>query len=268
MAGWFLRPARFVCVAFIILCGHQALAEEIPHPSSPEALKHLAAAKGHYDVREWAAAIEEYKAGARIEASPIFDYNLGQAYRQSHDYRAAIWHYERFLKSYSPSGPRTDSVRLLIKQMQAELEQQASKAPPTDAVAPPLTEASKPTLPLPNANVQPSAQSSELWYEDWFGWGLSGAGAASVGIGIAFIVGASGLRDDASREPDQKAARDVRTTADQHQLIGEIVAGAGAALLVTGIVKLAVGPSPTKSLATSVHIDLSGGLGVVVAGAF
>lgn len=50
-------------------------------------------------MREFDGAVKEYKAGALIESAAIFDYNLGQCYRQLGKYADAIWHYERCLRS-------------------------------------------------------------------------------------------------------------------------------------------------------------------------
>lgn len=256
----------FLFFAFVVVIhSHIAHADEIPHPRSPEALQHLAAAKTHYDVREWDAAIEEYKAGARIEASPIFDYNLGQAYRQAHDYRAAIWHYQRFLRAYAPAGKRTDSVKQLIEQMQAELDQRAAKQPPTDVItdqpstgsavarpeAKPLITTTQPTV------ATPATDPAERWYEDTLGWGLSGAGLIATSVGVGFLISGTHLHDEANGMPDQSRSNDLHHTADKRQLIGEIVGAGGLALVITGAIKLAITPSSANHPTTALRLGAS-----------
>src|SRR5262249_22520143 len=77
-------------------------------------------------------AVEEYKAGALVEAAPIFDYNLGQCYRQLGKYQEAIWHYERFLATGNPQGEVFDAVNGFIAQMKSELDKQAMTQKPTE----------------------------------------------------------------------------------------------------------------------------------------
>jgi hypothetical protein len=46
------------------------------------AREHLIRGNRLYNTRAFDAAIEAYKAGALAEPAPVFDYNLGQTYRQ------------------------------------------------------------------------------------------------------------------------------------------------------------------------------------------
>lgn len=50
------------------------------------------AAPGRYGGQHRDVVIVEYNAGALVEPAPVFDYNLGQSYRQLGKYREALWH--------------------------------------------------------------------------------------------------------------------------------------------------------------------------------
>jgi hypothetical protein len=75
--------ARALVCAWAVTCevpiAHAQTA--IARPTDPAALAHFNQGNAHYKVREFAKAVEEYKAGELIQAAAIFDYNLGQCYR-------------------------------------------------------------------------------------------------------------------------------------------------------------------------------------------
>lgn len=76
-------------------------------PSDPIARERLSQGNKLYRLREFAKAIDEYKAGVLAEDAPVFAFNLGQCYRQlSTDDAAAIWHFERYLSRGHPTAER------------------------------------------------------------------------------------------------------------------------------------------------------------------
>lgn len=268
--GW----ARLAIIAaFAIATPKLAHADDppIPRPTSKEALEHLAKGSKLYGVGEWAKAAEEYKAGALIEEAPIFDYDLGQAYRQAGDYKLAIWHYKRFLKAYTTPGPRMDSVQKFIADMQAELDQKARKEEPTEpatdqgsagVVASPKTSVPAPALSAPMVTQQP-----ERWYEDWFGWGLAGTGVIGVAVGGALLLDASSLNDQANHTASQQEAQGLHDKADTRSLLGTVIGIGGVGLLATGAIKLAIHPSEPSRQTASWDIGVSSH-GVFVFGSF
>jgi hypothetical protein len=89
-----------------------------------------------YGIRSFDQAIEEYKAGVLVEAAPVFDYNLGQCFRQLGKYQEAIWHdelwhYERFITRGDPQGEVLDVVNGFLAQMKSELDKKAMPQKPT-----------------------------------------------------------------------------------------------------------------------------------------
>jgi hypothetical protein len=242
----------------------------IPRPTSKEALEHLAKGSKLYGVGEWAKAADEYKAGALIEEAPIFDYDLGQAYRQAGEYKLAIWHYKRFLKAYTTPGPRMDSVQKFIADMQAELDQKARKEEPTEPASvqsgSAASEPAKPSpTPVPPVAIVPHER--EHWYEDWFGWGLAGTGVVGVAVGGALLLDASSLNDQANHTVAQQEAQALHDKADTRSLLGTVIGIGGLGLVATGAIKLAVHPSEPATQTASWSLGVSSH-GVFVFGRF
>src|SRR5690348_7410836 len=96
---WFV-----VLISFIVASKAVAgFADPLGKPSKTEARDHLDRGNNLYNIGSFEDAIIEYKAGALIEPAPVFDYNLGQSYRQLGKYQEALWHYDRFLNKGQPT---------------------------------------------------------------------------------------------------------------------------------------------------------------------
>ena len=145
-------------------------------------------------------------------------------------------------------------VRNFIKVMKAKLAQEVRDTPPTEPEP-----RSEPAAPPP-ANIR-SLEQPEPWYADIVGWSLSGAGLVAAGVGIGFLVSASGLDDQAKSEPDQSRRDQLRSDAASRRTIGAVVTVTGAAVLVAGIIKLAISPKPYPSRS---HVSVLLGPGSVL----
>jgi tetratricopeptide (TPR) repeat protein len=88
---WVWSVAALLGLLFI---ASAARADPFAKPATPEAREHLTRGNRLYGVRSFEEAIAEYKAGALVEPAPVFDYNLGQCFRQLRRYREALWYYE------------------------------------------------------------------------------------------------------------------------------------------------------------------------------
>ncbi len=267
---------RICCAAVVLaMLAVSAFADPpIRKPKIAEALDHLARGNKLYNVRSFEEASVEYKAGALVEPAPIFDYNLGQCYRQLKRYQDAIWHYDRFVKS-SPNTPEhVASVQKLIADMKAELDSKAMREPPTDPgptgeTPVPAVVAPNPAEPppaQPRAAVIPASPAVEPWYADTFGWGLAGVGAVGVVASAGLFVNASGLVDDANHATSQQEQNALRDKADSRKLLGTVIGIGGIALLTTGIIKLAIRPHAEASTGVT-HVGVAPS-GLVVFGQF
>jgi len=259
--------SSLLCAFTVLALAGPALADPpIARPKDPAALKHLDVATKLYDIRSFEQAIEEYKAGALVEPAAVFDYDLAQCYRQLHKYKDAIWFYQRFLKESPQTPEHNEAVKKFIEQMQAELDQKAMTAPPTeDANAPAPATPVKPAAPAPTTTAPvatnedkepPPPASTDRWYHDPIGWGLVGGGVAALGVSTYFLLDARSKDLDSNMTAGQTEQTSLRNTAHSHRVIGGIVGGIGIAAVAAGVVKLVLHPSATEQPETA-RIDLN-----------
>jgi len=271
-----VRLSLVMTLLVAVVSGEPAYAGDpsIRKPKAAEAVEHLTRGNKLYNVRSFEQAAAEYKAGALVEPAPIFDYNLGQCYRQLKQYTDAIWHYERFAKASPETPDHVATVQKFIADMKAELTSKAMSEPPTEPG--PTTATATPTASPPpptssavasTATVSTSSNSpaAEPWYSDGLGWGLAGAGFVSVVVGTGFLFNASNLSDEANGTASQETAADLRSKADTRQLLGAVLGIGGAGLLATGVIKLAIHASTKEAPRVSMGLW---GHGLLVFGNF
>jgi tetratricopeptide (TPR) repeat protein len=232
-----------VAVALCVVLGAPwAHADPLSKPDAPEARSHLALGNRLYGVRSFEEAAAQYKAGAIIEPAPVFDYNLGQCFRQLGKYQEAIWHYDRFLSRGRPQGELLDAVTGFIAQMKSEIDKKAMTQKP---VEPGPTSAGMPSRGPERPAVVPHAQAparehSEPWYQDGLGWGLTGVGVVGVAVGGSLLINAASLNRDANANPNEQGKNRLHDQANTRNLLGSVFGVGGAGLLVVGIIKLAI----------------------------
>jgi len=260
---------RSIVVALLLLVGTTPAhaGDPFAKPAAAEAREHLSKGNKLYSVRDFEKAIDEYKAGALVEQTPIFDYNLGQCYRQLGKYDDAIWHYERFRSRAQPTGDVLDAVNGFIASMKAELEKRAKTQPPIEAAPASLTNTSASGASRSSANTNGTTTLSTTSSAtpvsrgpDWFGIGLVSAGSVGVLVGGGLLWNASSLRSDANKTADQTERDALYEKADTRTLVGGIVGGVGVAVLATGVIKLVIGRSSgdgTSSTSASWNVGAS-----------
>ena len=260
-----LAIASFLAVPAAAFAGDAALAR----PTSAEARGHLDLGNKFYNLGEFEKAIVEYKAGALIEHAPVFDYNLGQAYRQLTRYREALWHYQRFLSRGQPTGELLGAVTAFMTEMHVHLENRALTMPPTGpepspSSMPPTNRQAPVITSIEKVSVQ-DPSTSRAWYKDRVAIGLAGAGILGIGIASGLLVSASNLRDEANMTPNQEGFRQLSSKADARSLAGTIIGVGGGGLLLAGILKLAL--HSDASTTVSAWRGTSGS-GLVISGSF
>jgi hypothetical protein len=248
-----MRPlvvlAVLAVLASVAWAGDPAMAD----PKAPAAHERFARGNRLYRIRKFEEAIVEYQAGAVIELAPVFDYNLGQCYRQLGKYTDAIWHYERFLKNVSPGSELHALVTGFLQQMGGELERRAMTQPPTDAAQETASEAEVLRRrrragarrdPAPAPGTEPStaigAHGEPRWYSDSIGWGLTGGGVLGGGVAAYLLTSASGLRASADRTPDEERRLGLRDTSHTRSIAGAALGIGSVGLIAIGVIKLAI----------------------------
>jgi tetratricopeptide (TPR) repeat protein len=277
-----------IVVFLAVLGGSRADAgNPLAKPTDRTAREHLERGNRLYNTRAFDEAITEYKAGALAEPAPVFDYNLGQAYRQLGRYQDALWHYARFLKYGNPTGELLDAVNGFMTEMRAQLANRAPNMPPTgpaatEAAASPGTAGAPSTA---AAAASPSTagaartvgarsvaerndraeqldrveRTNEADAAPWFGWTMLGTGAAATGASVVLLLRASALHEQANAEPDVRKRVELHDQGRTRNMIGAAVGIGGLALTVTGVVMLVRHPHRPRSASTaSLDIGLSG----------
>jgi hypothetical protein len=69
---------------------------------------------------------------------------------------------------------------------------------------------------------------------------MTGAGAVAVGASSLMFLSASRLINQANSEPTQQAQGELHDKADTRRLLGTVIMVGGAALIMTGVLKLAI----------------------------
>lgn len=229
---------------------------------------------------EFQAAIDDYVAAAMASPSPSVLYNLAQTYRAAGRYEDAIAQYRLFLDRGKPGAGFRKLIECQIDAMAAELERAASSAPPRGPGADDAAEArdrprevAPPPDPRPersNAEAtpelprSPTPRQGEPWHADPLGWTLAGGGVAVGALGAFFLLDARSLRSDAAMESRDDVRGELRANAATRQTWGTVGAVAGGALLIAGVVKLALVPDPPRARLTLRVAPTS----IAIAGAF
>jgi Tetratricopeptide repeat len=201
-------------------------AQPAPPPADPraaEAKQRYENGMAHFNLEEWDAAIEEWKAGYRAKPVPQFLYNIAQAYRLNKHYDDALSFYQRYLRA-DPKAQNRVEVEGHISKLTALIaqEKRAATAPPTLPLAvksrsgegtgtpqevggPPspapqvaVVPSPQPTTTNNNVVVQKQPEKKPITKEKWF-WPVIGtvAGVVVVAVVVGAAVGAtSGGGDD------------------------------------------------------------------------
>jgi tetratricopeptide (TPR) repeat protein len=237
---WFLASER----------ASRADEDPLAAPKVALAREHLTLGNKLYHIREFARAIEEYKAGALIEDAPVFQYNLAQAYRLSGRYEEALWHYDRFVKRTQPTGPIRAAIEQFTIDMKANIEAAASK-----------NHGARKEEPTESANVPPAAKKQQSgprrWYRDTTTVALLGSGTAMLTTMTFLLLTARGLEQDALADPKESKRRSLEDRANSRRIAGYVLGTAGVAVAAVGALRIAVRSSASAS-ATSVSVAVVG----------
>jgi len=235
-----------------------------PVPMTGEPRAHYEQGLRLYGDHDYPAAIREFEAGFALEPRREFLFAEAQAYRLAGDCARAIPLYERFLGS-GPSPLQVDATRLALDRC-ARLP--AAKAP---LVAPATPQPRVAAAPVP---VMPAASASRPWWHDRWALGALGAGVASAGVGLGFVLAAHSAADQANLATHYGDYARLWDTAQRRQTIGVTALATGGALLALGGLRIVWvrrhGPREgTNSAIDSAHsftalaLPTAGGAGVL-----
>lgn len=204
--------------------------------NNPSALRHFEKAQDRFNQEDYEGAIPELKAAYAIEPNPMLLYAWAQAERLSGDCRKAIELYEKFL-TFDPDQQQRQLAEANIVDCEAELgdEPDTTVPPPPPDQDPDTIEPDQPPPP-----PQGRLDRDKPWHRDWVAGTLLGVGAASVVAGgVLMGVGKSEV-DASANAPSEGDYFDQSDAGQQKFTAGTVVLSVGGALLVGGIVRLAI----------------------------
>jgi tetratricopeptide (TPR) repeat protein len=244
---------------FLGVVAHTAHADPLAKPASAQARSHLVRGNKLYGIRSFDQAVDEYKAGALVEAAPIFDYNLGLCYRQLGKYQESIWHYERFIARGDPQGEVLDAVNGFLAQMKSELDKKPMTLKPTQPGPSSPSQELQPS-PIPPQPTQPPSVNSaaEGARSRWsttrrIALGVGATGVVSLEVGVVFGVQRQMFKDDAAQlcpaNPcaDDDKANVLADRAARRATLANISFGVGAGMIVGAAILWYVGAPSTAT---------------------
>ena len=149
----------------------------------------------HFNLREFAKAIESFEEAYRLKPDPVFLYNLAQSHRLLDQHERALYFYA-YLRT-SPDAPNRSEVEGRIATLEKVVATQKEAAKPPDTALEPKEPASKTPVaaPTPTATettivrAGPAPGQKKPVYKQWWLWAI--VGVAAVGVGVGLGVGLS-----------------------------------------------------------------------------
>jgi hypothetical protein len=221
----------------------------------------------HYNLGEFAPALERYKTAYRILPLAAFQFNIAQCHRKLGQYKEAIAMYQNYLTGV-PDASNRELVTQLIKESNTGIEEEqkridadASRAADVEKTkaenARKAREAEAFAAAEKHKAEQAQIAADRARYDrhparKW-GYLSAGLGLAATGAGVFFVVRERSLQSsfDAAGCGDRTRlltadaitqCRDDRESGEQAALFGNIGVAAGGAFLVTAALLLITDP--------------------------
>lgn len=207
-----------------------------------QAKQHYDRGMDHYELGEFAAAVEEFKAAYALSRAPGLLFNLAQASRLGKAYEAALHFYRSYLRE-RPDAPNRDDVEQRIRELEPIVAAAAARPqstvpsrPPTARATPARAVAWSPTA-APSSTVVKAPRGGKK--ERVAGIVVGTLGLGALGAGVGFGVAAL----DAQNKLSRVASGMGSWTADEAALYrsGQRDANVATAMYVVGGVAVATG---------------------------
>jgi hypothetical protein len=256
--------ARLLVTWLAVVAPVLAPAPALAQPSArvkAQAQAHYKEGMKLFNLGRFPEAVKEFERAYELDGAPVHLFNIAQAHFKGGNPTQARFFYQRYLAE-APDGPK----RKAAEERVAEIDQQAAQHAQAAAVQPPRSEAERPPVverPPERPNPQP-AQTVTAGPEKpegrsdgntarWVGYGLIGAGAASVAGGAVYLLAGRG---GCGSLPMNAVCNTERRSA----VPGLVLAGAGLAAAAVG------GVLVYSNRDTAVGVSFSDGVMLVVKG--
>ena len=228
----------------------EAPAEEAPAVSDvdkSEAEKLSEEAVGKFQAKDYDGAAALFDQAYELDPQPNYLFNIGRVYEEAGNLEKAVEYYGRFVKQpgvdLDSRGVALERLKVLAEILQATgepkedpKEEDPKEEDPKEEVEPP------PPAPVDNSADEKKRKT------------LRGAGFGLLGVGAAALIGgavAGGLA-----QSDNNSAADAATPVDSQDLLdssrtkalaADIMFGLGGALVLTGVILVAIGSKKPKT---------------------
>jgi tetratricopeptide (TPR) repeat protein len=199
----------------------------------PEAAALYARGLERYTAHDYARAIADLEAGYAIEPRREFLFAEGQAKRLAGDCKGAVALYQRFLAT-SPPAVQANATQMALGRCAQHL-----------AAHPEIVVVQPPRQPPPPPPPPPK------WWRDPLGLGFTGAGAASIGVGIAFVVASYSARADAGGASSYDPYNQRWSTAESRWRVGVGTLALGTALTAVGVTRFVLVRRQARDMAAA-----------------
>lgn len=188
----FLLVLPLICVAHVSSAAPKPAATAPDGEDRARARAEFKAGMKHYNLSEYAEALERFKDAYRAYPEPLILYNIGQCYRQLGQKREGLKAFRNYLNNSSSMHEAVEQiVAQLDKQIRdeeeaARLEKLAKEAAEQKRIA-----AENPVKPAP---VEPAAvvatppEKKPIYKKGWF-WATIGGFALVAGVGLGVGLG-------------------------------------------------------------------------------
>ncbi len=210
-----------------------------------EAKDHYDRGMAHYELGEFGAAVEEFKAAYALSQAPGLLFNLAQASRLNKDYEQALHFYRTYLR-VRPDAANRDDVEKRIAELEpivemrrrAEMEKLAAPSP---LIAPKTSAAEDKAQTVVVRPLPPSGKGERV---AGVVVGVAGVGllAAGIGLGVASLDAQNKLSSLATQMGSWSPAQaSLDQTAQRDAAAASALYVVGGVAVATGVVLYAVG---------------------------
>lgn len=216
--------------------------ESADDDESPEAVELSEQAVEKFQAKDYEGAIVLFEQAYAVDKHPKYLFNIGRVHEEAGNLEQAVQFYGKFVKQ---PGVDLDSrefanERLKVLREIIETTQEKPKDEPEDEpeeVADPV--------PLPEPVDEDGERKRKTMRGA--GFGVLGVGAAAM-IGGAVVGGlAQGDKSAADEAPTPAEDQTLREGSQSKALISDVLYGVGGALLLTGVILVAVGYTKPKT---------------------
>ena len=235
----------------------------------------------HYNLGEFDAAIEQFKAAYALTSEPGLLFNIAQAYRLKEDYKQALYFYKTYLRIVPDAGNRADVERWIgelerLQQEQTKIKNSkpqdaipAQGSPPGDGrqpVEPPPPDDAKQVKDTPDDTSLPPIDSPAppAAPARGRGWKIAGLGTAGGGVlllGLGAWMGATAADDwDAINRYTEAWNADYQARwdeAERYDTLSTVAYIGGAAAVVAGGVFYYLGMREASEARAEVGVALA-----------